>query len=109
MMMSPPGQHGDQDPLPQPEFFQWDPRLRVLALAVNSMASAEPSAIRYRVFITLPWEFCIPRTTWRIWAAVISFGRDHAVQADGLGDAKIVLPVGFGERPSGPLLHGVQG
>ena len=75
MMMSPPrASTAIRIPFLSWRSFRGTPRWRVLALAVNSMASAEPSAIRYRVFITLPWEFCIPRTTWRIWAAVISLG-----------------------------------
>ena len=36
---------------------------RVVLLTANSAASAPPSAMRYRAFITLPLEFCIPRTT----------------------------------------------
>ena len=50
------------------------PRWRVEAVTVNSMASAAPSAMRYRAFITLPWEFCIPRTTWRMWEVASCLG-----------------------------------
>ena len=46
--------------------FRGTPRNRVLGPTVKSMASAWPSAMRCREFMTLPLEFWSPRTMWRM-------------------------------------------
>lgn len=65
--------------------------------------------MRYRAFITLPWEFCIPRTTWRMWEVASCLGEMMLIQTNGLGDTVVVLPVGFGDDFGKAQLGGVQG